>query len=162
MAQLVSLVPKFSKRIYEDFCPDCKYRRKCQDKGLLFEPNNSVCKTFEWISDARKEAYYREVRESQAQTEWLMRGKTLQEIKEMSATARLSVLNKKSKAVEKPKPAPVPAPVVPKVHYFYCNKEGKEVVYERNTTTKSYESEVVAFRKYLAKQGIVINKEEIK
>lgn len=52
---------------------------------------------------------------------------------------------------------------VPATHYFYCTKpDGKEVVYKRNTASASYESEITSFRKYLEKEGIVINKEEIK
>lgn len=52
---------------------------------------------------------------------------------------------------------------VPATHYFYCTKpDGKEVVYKRNTASASYESEIASFRKYLEKEGIIINKEEIK
>lgn len=55
------------------------------------------------------------------------------------------------------------AEAVPATHYFYCTKpDGKEVVYKRNTASASYESEITSFRKYLEKEGIVINKEEIK
>ena len=51
----------------------------------------------------------------------------------------------------------------PAIHYFYCTKpDGKETVYKRNTTSASYESEVASFRKYLEKEGIIINREEIK
>lgn len=51
----------------------------------------------------------------------------------------------------------------PATHYFYCTKpDGKEVVYKRNTASASYESEIASFRKYLEKEGIIINKEEIK
>lgn len=51
----------------------------------------------------------------------------------------------------------------PAIHYFYCTKpDGKETVYKRNTSSASYESEVASFRKYLEKEGIIINKEEIK
>lgn len=51
----------------------------------------------------------------------------------------------------------------PATHYFYCTKpDGKEVVYKRNTASASYESEITSFRKHLEKEGIIINKEEIK
>lgn len=51
----------------------------------------------------------------------------------------------------------------PAIHYFYCTKpDGKETVYKRNTTSASYETEVASFRKYLEKEGIIINREEIK
>ena len=51
----------------------------------------------------------------------------------------------------------------PAIHYFYCTKpDGKEVVYKRNTTSASYKSDITSFRKNLEKEGIVINKEEIK
>lgn len=49
---------------------------------------------------------------------------------------------------------------LPTTHYFYCNKGGKEVVYRRSIQAKGYEQEVINFRKYLAKQGIEIIKEE--
>ena len=52
---------------------------------------------------------------------------------------------------------------VPATHYFYCTKpDGKEVVYKRNTASASYESELASFRKHLEKEGITINREEIK
>lgn len=52
---------------------------------------------------------------------------------------------------------------VPATHYFYCTKpDGTEAVYKRNTASASYESEIASFRKYLEKEGIIINKEEIK
>ena len=51
----------------------------------------------------------------------------------------------------------------PAIHYFYCTKpDGKEVVYKRNTASASYKSDITSFRKNLEKEGIVINKEEIK
>lgn len=65
-------------------------------------------------------------------------------------------------------PAPTEAPEVvadlPVVyHYFHCKKpDGKEVIYKRNTASKSYLAEVEAFKKSLANQGIVILKEEVK
>lgn len=52
---------------------------------------------------------------------------------------------------------------IPAIHYFYCTKpDGKEVVYKRNTASASYKSDITSFRKNLEKEGIVINKEEIK
>lgn len=59
--------------------------------------------------------------------------------------------------------APVEDVVAPQIHYFYCKKpDGTEVTYKKSTATKSYATEVPAFRKYLANQGIIINREEIK
>lgn len=54
-------------------------------------------------------------------------------------------------------------PAVPVIHYFYCRKaDGTLVTYKKNTATKTYKTEVPAFRKYLANQGIEILSEEIK
>ena len=51
----------------------------------------------------------------------------------------------------------------PQQHFFYCEDQlHRKITYRRSTQAVSYESEVKAFRKYLAKKGITILSEEIK
>ncbi|MCM1322872.1 MAG: hypothetical protein NC218_01665 [Acetobacter sp.] len=60
-------------------------------------------------------------------------------------------------------PSTQAATVAGATHYFNCQKpDGSMVTYKRSTQSKSYQSEIVAFRKYLAKQNIAILTEEIK
>lgn len=55
-------------------------------------------------------------------------------------------------------PVAVPVQATSKdVHLFHCQKsDGTQVTYKRNMHSSSYVSEVVSFKKYLAKSGIVI------
>lgn len=154
-------LPKFSERILMDFCPDCSNRRKCQGEGLLFVPDDGICKAFTWVSEKRREEWEQQVRESTAVTTWLKRGKSLQEIYAMSASTRLSVLT--GSAIKEKKSIKPVAKQQVKKHYFYCVKPNKEkVTYSRNPESKSYQAEIVSFRKFLAKNNIKIIKEEIK
>ena len=86
----------FSSRIFETFCADCKYRKKANAQGCpLFVSADAVCVRFEWCSKARKEEYENEVLDNQAVTLWLIRGKSLEEIYQMSKSELCSLLTKK-------------------------------------------------------------------
>lgn len=51
----------------------------------------------------------------------------------------------------------------PQQHIFYCEDQlHRKITYRRSTQAAGYQSEVRAFRKYLAKKGITILSEEIK
>ena len=51
----------------------------------------------------------------------------------------------------------------PQQHLFYCEDQlHRKITYRRSTQAAGYQSEVRAFRKYLAKKGITILSEEIK
>ena len=269
------------ERIREDFCPTCKYRKTDQYGCSHFLYGDGICLQFKWRTQTEKKQFEEQVLDSQAETIWLERNKTLQEIHKMTKTQLRSVLTKKhfeqftkeqeytekllaqilqeesearqqaqqppeikqppkqekarTKITQKPVAAPpvkppkptqtrqpvkqqppeqttpktkqppfanqgllkrrttmsVSADVVQKItervskakiivvhepamtkeqaiplpdatHYFYCEKQGKKVTYKRSTQIKNYVQEVTNFRKYLAKQGIKIIKEEIK
>ncbi len=271
----------FSERIYEVFCTNCKFKRRASYKGCpLFVSAEAVCVRFEWANKEKEKSYQEETLDNWANTIWLQKGKSQDEISAMSRAELRKVLSKShyeyfekrkredrellerklaeeevekryigvelpkspkqlqklkeekekqvqeeirknkkvsatvllvddkvsknktqlskeafdslasqmSKRLEKiknehPVQAIVSTPrikrksIFPKLntvsknsastkavfHYFNCQKpDGKLVVYKRNTQTKNYQSEVVAFRKYLAKQNIAILNEVIK
>lgn len=242
---------QFSERIYEDFCQDCKFKQYADRHGCShFVSSNAVCVRFVFRTEKLRKDYEKQVLQSQAETIWLNKGKSLDEIHELSEQQLLSVLTKehyeqfekrrqedasdlermtrlselspeelqetlhpklkKEKKQKEPQvkqqspkktpkavaprqknvvlePARVPVsskvrtPTVttvpkkdvfpqlpdtakrPQQHFFYCEDQlHRKITYRRSTQAASYESEVKAFRKYLAKKGITILSEEIK
>lgn len=150
------------ERISENFCPDCKYKSNTECPRFYLE--DAVCKNFTWKTKARKEEFEKQVRHNQAVTEWLDKGKTIEEIYELPERTLLAILEKK-----KPLPEPVAYQVIaPKVeqpvaefHVITATKEGKQKKFKRSLAIKNYESEIRALRKYLFSRGYKITKEEL-
>ncbi len=88
----------YSERIFADFCEDCKYRKDAlaayPSAPACFVSCNAVCVRFEFKSDKAREGYERNVLRNWATTAWLDKGKTLEEIYELSEDQLLSVLSK--------------------------------------------------------------------
>lgn len=144
------------ERITETFCPDCKHKLNTECSRFYLE--DAVCKNFTWKSKARQAEFEKQVRHNQAVTEWLDKGKTLEEIYTLSERKLLSILEKK-----KPLPEPVAYQVItpkvkeapaPEFHVFTAVKDGKQKKFKRSLAIKNYESEIKSLRKYLLSQGL--------